>query len=89
MSSKRSMNSEILTPSKQGVLDVCNKGITSKFIYIVILTWLSVGVDFGILMLVLNAEREITMKGEIGLFNSMMAGEPLYLTGTKIDEGRD
>ncbi len=35
-----------------------------------------------------DAEREIDVEGEIGLFNSM-AGEPLYLTDTKIDEGRD
>jgi len=47
-----------------------------------------VGVDFGILMLVLNAEREIAVEEEIGLFNSM-TGEPLYLTGIRIDEGRD
>ncbi len=46
------------------------------------------GVDFDILMLVFNTEREIAVNGEIGLFNSM-AGEPLYLTGTEIDEGRD
>ncbi len=54
-----------------------DRDITSRFICIVILTWLFVGVDFGILMLVLNAEREIAVEGEIGLFNSMMAGEPL------------
>ena len=53
------------------------RGITSRFIYIVILTWLFVGVDFGILILVLDAEREIAVKEEIGLFNSIMAGEPL------------
>ncbi len=46
------------------------------------------GVDFGILMLVLDAEREITVEGEIGLFNSMV-GESLYLTSTRIDEERD
>ena len=46
-------------------------------------------VDFGILILVLDAEREIAMKKEIGLFNSIITNEPLYLTGTKIDEGRD
>ncbi len=46
------------------------------------------GVDFGILMLVLDTECKIVVEGEIGLFNSI-AGEPLYLTGTKIDEGRD
>ena len=45
--------------------------------------------DFGILILVLNTEREIAVEREIGLFNSMMAGEPLCLTGIKIDEGRD
>ncbi len=46
------------------------------------------GIDFGILMLVLDAEREIAVNRKIGLFNSM-AGEPLYLTGIKIDERRD
>ncbi len=46
------------------------------------------GVDFGIFMLVLNTEREIAVKREIGLFNSMV-GESLYLMGTGIDEGRD
>ncbi len=46
------------------------------------------GVDFGILILVLDTEREIAVKGKIGLLNSI-TGEPLYLTGTKIDEGRD
>ncbi len=66
-----------------------DRGIISRFIYIVILTWLSIGVDFGILILMLDTEREIAMKREIGLFNSMMAGEPLCLTGIKIDEGRD
>ncbi len=66
-----------------------DKDITSRFVYIVILTWLSVRVDFGILMLVLDVKREIAMEEEIGLFNSMMAGEPLCLTGTKINEGRD
>ncbi len=45
-------------------------------------------VDFGILILILNAEREIIIEREIGLFNSI-AGEPLYLTGIRIDEGRD
>ncbi len=45
--------------------------------------------DFGILILVLNTEREIAVEREIGLFNSMMAGEPLYLTSTKINEERD
>ena len=82
------MNSEILAPSKQGVLGVPNRGIISRFIYIVILTWLSVGVDFNILILVLNTEREITVKKEIGLFNSITS-EPLCLTGIRIDEGRD
>ncbi len=66
-----------------------SRGITSRFTYIVILTWLFVGVDFGILMLVLNTKREITIEGEIGLFNSIMTSEPLYLTDIKIDEGRD
>ena len=47
------------------------------------------GVDFGILMLVLDAEREIAVEGKIELFNLIMAGEPLCLTGIKIDEGRD
>ena len=65
------------------------RGITSRFIYIVILTWLSVGVDFGILILVLDAEREIAVEEKIRLFNSMMAGESLCLTGTEIDEERD
>ena len=51
-----------------------------------ILIWLFVGVDFGILILVLDTEREIIIEKEIGLFNSMV-GEPLYLTGTGIDEG--
>ena len=66
-----------------------DKDITSRFTYIVILTWLSVGMDFDILILILNTEREIAVEGEIGLLNLMTAGEPLYLTGTKIDEGRD
>ena len=66
-----------------------NRGITSRFIYIVILIWLSVGVDFSILILILDTEREIVAEGEIGLFNSMMTGESLYLTGIKINEGRD
>jgi len=48
-----------------------------------------VGVDFGILMLVLDVEREIIIEGEIGLLNSIIVGEPLCLTGTKIDEKRD
>ncbi len=65
------------------------RGIISRFVYIMILTWLSVEVDFGILMLVLNAEREIAVEGEIGLFDSIMTGESLYLTGIRIDEGRD
>jgi len=39
-------------------------------------------------MLVLDTEREISVEGEIGLFNSI-TNEPLYLTGTGIDEGRD
>ena len=44
------------------------------------------GVDFDILILMLDAEREITIEGEIKLFNSIIAGEPFCLTGTKIDE---
>ena len=44
------------------------------------------GVDFGILILILNIKREITIKGEIELFNSIITSEPLYLTGTKINE---
>ncbi len=47
------------------------------------------GVDFGILMLVFDAEREIAVEREINLFNSMMAGEPLCLTDIEIDEERD
>ncbi len=43
-------------------------------------------VDFGILMLVLNTQREIVIKEEIELFNSIITGESLYLTGIKIDE---
>jgi len=39
-------------------------------------------------MLVLDTEREIAVEEEIKLLDSM-AGEPLYLTGTRIDEGRD
>ncbi len=65
------------------------KGITSRFIYIVILTWLSVGVDFDILILVFNTKREIAVEKEIELFNSIMTGESLCLTGTEIDEERD
>ncbi len=45
------------------------------------------GVDFDILILMLNTKREIAMKKK--LFNSIIAGEPLYLTDIKIDEGRD
>ena len=45
-------------------------------------------VDFGILILVLDTKREIAVEGEIKLFNSMV-GEPLCLTGIRIDEGRD
>ena len=66
-----------------------DRGITSIFTYIVILTWLSVGINFDILILVLNVEREIAIKKEIKLFNSIIAGEPLYLTNIKIDERRD
>ncbi len=89
MSSKRSINSEILTPLKQKVPGVPDRDITSIFTYIVTLTWLSIRVGLGILILILNAEREITAEGEIRLLNSIMAGEPLYLTGIKIDEKRD
>ena len=66
-----------------------DRDITSIFTYIVILTWLSIKIDFDILMLVLNAEREITAEEKIELLNSIIAGEPLYLTGTRIDERRD
>ena len=45
-------------------------------------------IDFGILMLVLDVKREIAVEEKIGLLNSM-AGEPLCLTGTGIDEERD
>jgi len=48
-----------------------------------------VRVDFDILILVLDVEREIAVEKEIRLFNSIMTGEPLYLTGTKINEERD
>ncbi len=65
-----------------------DKDITSRFTYIVILTWLSVGMDFDILILILNTEREIAIKEKIKLFNSI-AGEPLYLTNTRIDDERD
>jgi len=68
---------------------VSGRDITSIFIYIVILTWLSMRVGLGILMLVLNTKREITAEGEIGLFDSMIAGGSLYLTDTKINEERD
>jgi len=44
--------------------------------------------DFGILILMFDIKREIAVEEEIGLFN-LMIGEPLYLTDTKIDEGRD
>ncbi len=44
--------------------------------------------DFDILILILNTEREIAVEEEIGLFNSI-TNEPLYLTGTKINEERD
>ena len=45
--------------------------------------------DFDILILIFNTEREIAVKEEIELVNSIIVGEPLYLTDTKIDEGRD
>ncbi len=66
-----------------------DRDIINIFIYIVILTWLSVEVDVGILILVFNIKREIAVEGEIKLLNLIMTGEPLYLTGTRIDEGRD
>ena len=44
--------------------------------------------NFNILILILNTEREIAIEEEIGLLNSI-TGEPLYLTSTKIDEERD
>ncbi len=47
------------------------------------------GVGLDILMLMLNAEREITAEKEIELLDLIMTGEPLYLTGTEIDEERD
>ncbi len=47
------------------------------------------GVDFGILILILNTKREIAIKREIGLLNSIITNEPLYLTGTRINEERD
>ena len=47
------------------------------------------GVNFDILILILDTKREIAVKEEIRLFNSIITGEPLYLTGIKIDEGRD
>ena len=45
--------------------------------------------DFDILMLVLNTKHKIAIEGEIELLNSIITDEPLYLTGTKIDEERD
>jgi len=68
---------------------VSGRGIISVFIYIVTLIWLSVRVGLGILILISNIKREITAEGEIGLFNLMIAGGSLCLTGTEIDEGRD
>ncbi len=47
------------------------------------------GVDFGILILILNIKREKAVKGERGLFNSIIIDKPLYLTNTKIDKERD
>ena len=47
------------------------------------------GVDFGILILVLNAERKIAVEEEIKLFNLIITSEPLYLTGIKINKKRD
>ena len=46
------------------------------------------GVDFGILILILNTEREIAVEEEIKLLNSITS-EPLYLTSIKINEERD
>jgi len=68
---------------------VSGRGIISRFVCIVTLTWLSVGVGLDILMLVLDAEREIATGEKIGLFNSTMIGESLCLTNTGINEGRD
>ncbi len=45
--------------------------------------------NFGILILVLNTEREIAVEEKIRLFNSIITGDPLYLTGTEINEGRN
>ncbi len=47
------------------------------------------GVDFDILILMLDAEREITIEKKIKLLNSIITSEPLYLTGTGIDKKRD
>ncbi len=47
------------------------------------------GVDFGILILILNTEREIAIEKKIRLVNSIIAGESLYLTSIKINEERD
>ncbi len=65
------------------------RGIISRFAYIVTLTWLFVGIGLDILMLMLDIEREITAEEEIELFNSIITGESLCLTGTEIDERRD
>jgi len=67
---------------------VPGRNIINRFTYIIILTWLSVRVDFNILILILDTERKIAVEKEIELLNSMV-GEPLYLTSTKINEGRD
>ncbi len=65
------------------------KDIINIFIYIVILTQLSVRVGLGILILILNTEREITTEREIKLFNSIITSGSFCLTDTKIDEKRD
>ncbi len=65
------------------------KDIISIFICIVILTWLSMGVNFNILILIFDIKRKIIIKEEIGLFNSIMTNESLCLTGTRINEERN
>ena len=53
------------------------------------LTWLSIKVGLDILILMSDTEREISAEGEIELFDSIIAGGSLYLTGIGIDEERD
>ena len=65
------------------------RDITSRFVYIVTLTWLSMRMGLDILILIFDIKREIAAEGEIGLLNSMMTGESLYLTDTGINEERD